>query len=83
MEKRTIGKFIAILRKANGMTQKELGDRLYVSDKTVSRWENDESLPELNLIPSLPRSSELRRMNCSVVRETAAPVKMKQRKARK
>lgn len=53
MEKRTIGKFIAILRKANGMTQKELGDRLYVSDKTVSRWENDESLPELNLIPTI------------------------------
>lgn len=53
MEKRTIGKFIAILRKANGMTQKELGDKLYVSDKTVSRWENDESLPDLNLIPTI------------------------------
>ncbi len=51
MEKRTIGKFIAILRKANGMTQKELGDRLFVSDKTVSRWEQDESTPELALIP--------------------------------
>jgi len=51
MEKKTIGKFIAILRKAHGMTQKELGDRLYVSDKTVSRWERDECTPELSLIP--------------------------------
>ena len=51
MEKKTIGKFIAVLRKANGMTQKELGDRLYVSDKTVSRWERDECTPELALIP--------------------------------
>ncbi len=53
MEKKTIGKFIAVLRKANGMTQKELGDRLFVSDKTVSRWERDECAPELSLIPAI------------------------------
>lgn len=53
MEKKTIGKFIAVLRKANGMTQKDLGDRLFVSDKTVSRWERDECDPELSLIPAI------------------------------
>ena len=53
MEKKTIGKFISALRKANGMTQKELGEKLFVSDKTVSRWERDESTPELSLIPSI------------------------------
>lgn len=53
MEKKTIGKFIAALRKANGMTQRELGEKLYVSDKTVSRWERDECTPELSLIPAL------------------------------
>ncbi len=53
MEKKTIGKFISVLRRANGMTQKELGDKLYVSDKTVSRWERDECLPELSLIPAI------------------------------
>ncbi|MBQ8814139.1 MAG: helix-turn-helix transcriptional regulator [Lachnospiraceae bacterium] len=53
MEKKTIGKFIAILRRANGMTQKELGEKLYVSDKTVSRWERDECTPELSLIPAI------------------------------
>ena len=39
MEKKTIGGFIAALRKANGMTQKDLAERLNVSDKTVRRWE--------------------------------------------
>ncbi len=53
MEKKTIGKFIAALRRANGMTQRELGERLFVSDKTVSRWECDECTPELSLIPSI------------------------------
>ena len=51
MEKRTIGKFISALRRANGMTQRELAERLFVSDKTVSRWERDESTPEITLIP--------------------------------
>lgn len=51
MEKKTIGSFLAALRKANGMTQKDLADRLHVSDKTVSRWERDDGTPELSLIP--------------------------------
>ena len=53
MEKKTIGKFISALRRASGMTQKELGERLYVSDKTVSRWERDECTPELALLPAI------------------------------
>lgn len=51
MEKKTIGQFIAALRKASGMTQKELAEKLNVSDKAVSRWERDESAPDLSLIP--------------------------------
>ena len=51
MEKKTIGAFIAALRKANGMTQKDLAERLNVSDKTVSRWERDDGVPDLSLIP--------------------------------
>jgi transcriptional regulator with XRE-family HTH domain len=53
MEKKTMGAFIATLRKANGMTQKELAERLNVSDKTVSRWERDDGAPDLTLIPVL------------------------------
>ena len=51
MEQKTIGKFIAVLRKSRGMTQKELAEKLGVSDKTVSHWENDESAPDISLIP--------------------------------
>lgn len=51
MERKSIGSFIAALRRANGMTQKDLAERLMVSDKAVSRWERDESLPDLTLLP--------------------------------
>lgn len=51
MEKKSIGTFIAALRKANGLTQRDLAEKLNVSDKAVSRWERDESAPDLSLIP--------------------------------
>lgn len=51
MEKKTIGGFITALRKANGMTQRELAELLHVSDKTVSRWERDDGAPDLSTIP--------------------------------
>ena len=52
MEK-TIGKFICELRKAKGMTQKDLAELLNVSDKTISRWERDETVSDLALLPVL------------------------------
>lgn len=53
MEKKTIGAFLAALRKANGMTQQEVADRLNVSNKAVSRWERDECAPDISLIPAI------------------------------
>lgn len=53
MERKTIGAFLAVLRKASGMTQQQVADRLNVSNKTVSKWERDESLPDITLIPAL------------------------------
>ncbi len=53
MEKKTIGAFIAVLRKANGLTQRQLAEMLNVSDKAISRWERDEALPDLTMIPVL------------------------------
>lgn len=53
MEKKSIGAFLAVLRKANGMTQQQVADRLNVSNKTVSKWERDESMPDITLIPAL------------------------------
>lgn len=51
MERKTIGGLIAALRKASGMTQKDLAEKLNVSDKSVSRWERDDGAPDLSLIP--------------------------------
>ena len=53
MERKSIGSFIAVLRKARGLTQRELADKLGVSDKAVSRWERDETAPDLYLIPAI------------------------------
>ena len=53
MEQKTLGSFLAVLRKANGMTQKELAQRVGVSDKTISHWERDESAPDISVLPIL------------------------------
>lgn len=53
MDKKTIGSFLSVLRKANGYTQKQLAEKLNVSDKTLSKWERDKSSPDLSVIPVL------------------------------
>lgn len=51
--KNSLGQFIGVLRKANGLTQQDLADKLGVSNKAVSRWERDETAPDLFLIPAI------------------------------
>ncbi len=53
MERKTIGSFIAALRKAKGLTQQDVAERLCVSNKTVSKWECDDGLPEITIIPAI------------------------------
>lgn len=53
MDTKKIGKFIAENRKANDMTQKALAEKLGVSDKTVSRWENGNYMPDLSMLQPL------------------------------
>lgn len=53
MNKKTLGQFIAELRKEKGLTQRELSEMLGVSDKTVSHWERDESSPDISILPEL------------------------------
>lgn len=48
-----VGNFICQLRNEKGLTQKELGERLGVSNKAVSKWENGAAVPRVNLIPKL------------------------------
>lgn len=53
MTQHSMGQFLSALRRASGMTQQEVADRLGVSNKAVSRWERDECAPDLSLIPPL------------------------------
>jgi len=55
MNQNQIGKFIAELRKNKHMTQAELGEKLGVTNKTVSRWENGNYMPDLSLLAQLAR----------------------------
>ena len=50
MDQIQIGKFIATMRKENNMTQKQLAEKLSVSDKTISKWECGKGLPEVSLL---------------------------------
>lgn len=50
IDNKKIGEFIAAIRKDKNMTQKELGDQLFVSDKTVSKWERGLSIPNVVLL---------------------------------
>ena len=51
MEKKTMGSFMAALRKANGLTQQQVADKLNVSNKTISKWECNEGYPEITMLP--------------------------------
>lgn len=50
-----VGQFIACLRREQQLTQRQLAERLYVSDKAVSKWERGESLPSVALLMPLAR----------------------------
>lgn len=53
MEQEKIGKFILQLRKEKGMTQKQLAEKLGVTDRAISKWENGRGMPELSLMKAL------------------------------
>lgn len=39
LDKKKFGSFVATLRREQGLTQKELAQGLYISDKAISKWE--------------------------------------------
>ena len=53
MDARKTGALITARRKALGLTQKELAERLTVSDKAVSKWETGAGYPEVTMLPLL------------------------------
>ena len=53
MDQIKMGKFIAALRKEKGLTQEKLGEKLGVTNKTVSRWENGNYMPDVEMLSLL------------------------------
>lgn len=53
MEQGKIGKFIQELRKEKNMTQKDLAERLGVTDRAISKWENGRGMPDVSLMKPL------------------------------
>ncbi len=53
MDQIKIGKFIAALRKEKGFTQEQLGEKLGVTNKTISRWENGNYMPDVEMLSLL------------------------------
>lgn len=50
MDQVKIGAFISEQRRSKGLTQKELADMLYISDKAVSKWERGRGVPDISLM---------------------------------
>ncbi len=53
MDNKAVGRFIAKLRKSRDLTQNELAEKLNISNKTVSKWETGEGLPDASYLPEL------------------------------
>lgn len=53
MDYNKIGAFISKQRKEKKMTQAKLAEKLFVSEKTISKWEKGKGLPDTNLLPNL------------------------------
>lgn len=53
MNQEKIGTFIAELRKEKNMTQEQLAEKMGVTNKSISRWENGKTLPDLSMISLL------------------------------
>lgn len=61
MNQELTGKFISQLRKEKNLTQKELADRLGISDKTVSKWETGNGMPDVSLLQPLCKELSVNR----------------------
>ena len=55
MDQIKIGKFIASLRKQAELTQEQLGEKLGVTNKTISRWENGNYMPDIEMLQLLAK----------------------------
>lgn len=55
MDAKEIGRFICSLRKSKGYTQSALAEMLGISNRTVSKWETGDGLPDISMLPELAK----------------------------
>ena len=55
MDQMKIGRYIALLRRQAGLTQEKLGEKLGVTNKTISRWENGNYMPDIEMFGLLAK----------------------------
>lgn len=53
MDNEKFGKFIKELRIKNKLTQKQLGEKIHITDKAISKWERGQSFPDVSILNSL------------------------------
>lgn len=54
-----IGKFIAEKRKEKKLTQQQLAEKLGVSDRAISNWENGKNMPDISLFPIISKELDV------------------------
>ena len=59
MNQNTIGQFIAAKRREKNLTQGQLAEKLGVTNKTISKWENGKCMPDYSVIESLCRELDI------------------------
>ena len=59
MDQIKIGKFIAALRKEKELTQEQLGEKLGITNKTISRWENGNYMPDMQMLSLLSKEFDV------------------------
>lgn len=59
MEKEQFGSFVSQVRKERNMTQKELGEKLNITDKAISKWERGLSYPDICMLESLAEALDV------------------------
>lgn len=59
IDRERFGKFVCELRKEKDLTQQELAERLFISNKAVSKWERGQSLPDIELLMPLAETLEV------------------------
>ena len=61
MQKEQFGNLLTTLRKKNGISQKEMAERLSVSTSAVSKWEHGKNLPDMTMLGSI---AEILQVSC-------------------